>query len=140
MVPFIRYSSVSGIPISNLLSKEKIDEIVKRTRFGGGEIVNYLKTGSAYYAPGASITAMVESIIRDKKRVIPCAAYIDEKFSKHYDAKGLFIGVPIKIGKNCVEEIYRIDFTSEERELWMKTVKSVAENASKVDQFLAKGN
>jgi malate dehydrogenase len=140
MVPFIRYSSVSGIPISNLLSKEKIDEIVKRTRFGGGEIVNYLKTGSAYYAPGASITAMVESIIRDKKRVIPCAAYIDENLSKHYDAKGLFIGVPIKIGKKCVEEIYKIDFTPEERELWMKTVKSVAENASKVDQFLAKGN
>ncbi len=140
MVPFIRYSSVAGIPISNLMSKEKIEEIVKRTRFGGGEIVNYLKTGSAYYAPGASITAMVESIIRDKKRVIPCAAYIDDKLSKHYDARGLFIGVPIKIGKDCVEEVYQIDFTAEEKELWLKTVKSVSENAAKVDQFLAKGN
>ncbi|MHB8361776.1 MAG: malate dehydrogenase [Thermoplasmataceae archaeon] len=140
MVPFIRYSSVAGIPISNLMSKEKIEEIVNRTRFGGAEIVNYLKTGSAYYAPGASITAMVESIIRDKKRVIPCAAFINDEFAKHYGAKGLFIGVPIKIGKNCVEEIYKIDFGKEERELWEKTVKSVADNAGKVDQFLAKGN
>jgi malate dehydrogenase len=137
MVPFIRYSSVSGIPITTLLSREKIDEIVQRTRFGGGEIVNLLKTGSAYYAPGISITAMVESIIKDRKRVIPCAAYINKENSKHYSAEGLFIGVPIKIGEKGVEHIYRVEFNSDEKALWDKTVKSVTENAQKVDQFLS---
>ncbi len=138
MVPFIRYSSVGGIPITDLLSKEKIDEIVKRTRFGGGEIVDYLKTGSAYYAPGIAITAMVESIIKDRRRMIPCAAFVDEKTSKHYSAQGLFIGLPILIGKNGVEKIFDINFTPEEKELWNKTVASVKGNAEKVDQFLTK--
>ena len=136
MVPFIRFSSVSGIPITSLLSKEKIDEIVQRTRFGGGEIVNLLKTGSAYYAPGISITAMVESIIKDRKRVIPCAAYINKETAKHYSAEGLFIGVPIKIGEKGVEHIYKVEFNADEKALWDKTVKSVTENAGKVDQFL----
>jgi malate dehydrogenase len=137
MVPFIRYSSVAGMPISTLISKEKIDEIVKRTRFGGGEIVDLLKTGSAYYAPGISITAMVESIIKDKKRVIPCAAYMDAENAKHYSAQGLFIGVPIKIGKDGVEHIYRIDFNEEEKVLWNKTVESVKKNGEKVDAVLS---
>ena len=136
MVPFIRYSNVAGIPISNLLSKEKIEEIVKRTRFGGGEIVNYLKTGSAYYAPGISITAMVESLIKGKKRVIPCAAYISGGHSKHYGIKNLFIGVPIRIGENGVEEIYDMDFSNEEKALWEKTVESVTASCAKVDEFL----
>lgn len=140
MVPFVRYSSVSGIPISRLLSKEKIDEIIKRTRFGGGEIVELLKTGSAYYAPGISITAMAESIVRDKKRVIPCAAFLSGSHSKHYGAEGIFIGVPIKIGSNGVEEIFDIDFTGEELPLWQKTVKSVTESCRKVDQFLSSQN
>lgn len=138
MVPFIRYSSVGGIPISNLLSREKIDEIIKRTRFGGGEIVNYLKTGSAYYAPGISITAMAESIVRDKMRIIPCAAYLSGSHAKHYGAEGIFIGVPIKIGSNGVEQIMDIDFNSEELELWKKTVDSVKGNCKKVDEFLSK--
>ena len=137
MVPFIRYSSVGGIPITDLLSKEKIEEIVKRTRFGGGEIVDYLKTGSAYYAPGIAITAMVESIIKDKRRMIPCASFVDEKMSKHYSAQGLFIGLPILIGKNGVERIFEINFTQEEKELWNKTVASVKGNAAKVDQILS---
>ncbi|AKA48817.1 malate dehydrogenase [uncultured archaeon] len=137
MVPFIRYSSVAGIPISNLLSKEKIEEIVKRTRFGGGEIVNFLKTGSAFYAPGASIRAMVESVILDKKRVIPCAAHLTGTHGKHYGADGLFIGVPIKIGADGVEHIYDMDFNAEEKELWDKTAASVRENAQKVDRFLS---
>ena len=137
MVPFIRYSSVAGIPISNLLSKEKIDEIVKRTRFGGGEIVNYLKPGSAFYAPGASIAAMVESVVLDKKRVIPCAAHISGKHADHYGAKDIFIGVPIRIGSSGVEEIYDIDFTDQEKDLWDKTVTSVSENSKKVDSFLS---
>ncbi|MCY0851683.1 MAG: malate dehydrogenase [Thermoplasma acidophilum] len=138
MVPFIRYSSVAGIPIENLLSKEKIDEIVKRTRFGGGEIVNYLKTGSAFYAPGISITAMVESVILDKKRVIPCAAYITGKHADHYGIRDKFIGVPIKIGEKGVEQIYDIDFRPDELELWKKSVASVEASSKKVDEWIAK--
>ena len=137
MVPFVRYSSVAGIPISNLLSKEKIDEIIKRTRFGGGEIVNFLKSGSAYYAPGISITAMVESIIKGKNRVIPCAAFLTGSHAKHYGVKDIFIGVPIRIGESCVEEIYDIDFNNDEKLLWNKTVESVNASCKKVDEFLA---
>jgi malate dehydrogenase len=139
MVPFIRYSSVSGIPIEKLLSKEKIDEIVHRTRFGGGEIVDLLKSGSAYYAPGISITAMVESIVRDKNRVIPCAAYISGGHAKHYNVENVFIGVPVRIGSNCVEEIYDIDFNADEKALWEKTVVSVKSNCKKVDDFFKSG-
>ncbi|MCL4334535.1 MAG: malate dehydrogenase [Candidatus Thermoplasmatota archaeon] len=138
MVPLIRYSSVSGIPITKLLSKEKIDEIVHRTRFGGGEIVDLLKTGSAYYAPGISITAMVKSIVLDEKRVIPCASYLSGEHGKHYGAEGLFIGVPIKIGASGVEEIYDIDLEGEENELWKKTVEGVKRNSAKVDEILSK--
>lgn len=137
MVPFIRYSSVAGIPISNLLSREKIEAIIKRTRFGGGEIVNFLKTGSAYYAPGISVVAMVESIVRSKNRVIPCAAYLTGEHAKHYGANNIFIGVPIRIGENCVEEIYDMDFNDEEKALWDKTVQSVTESCKKVDGMLA---
>ncbi len=140
MVPFIRYSNVAGIPITSLLSRDKIDEIVKRTRFGGGEIVNYLKTGSAYYAPGVSITAMVESIIQDKNRVIPCAAYLTGSHAKHYGAEGIFIGLPIRINENGVAHIYDMDFNEEEKALWEKTVASVTESCRKVDEFLKSSN
>ncbi len=138
MVPFVRYSSVAGIPIEKLLPKEKIDEIIKRTRFGGGEIVNYLKSGSAYYAPGISITAMVESVVKDRKRVIPCAAYITGSHADHYGIKDKFIGVPIKIGEKGVEQIYDIDFKPDELELWKKSVASVEASSRKVDEFIAK--
>ncbi|MCL4314867.1 MAG: malate dehydrogenase [Candidatus Thermoplasmatota archaeon] len=136
MVPFIRYSSVGGIPIEKLIPKERIDEIVKRTRFGGGEIVNFLKTGSAYYAPGISITAMVESIIRDKKRVIPSAAFLSGKHAEHYGVSGLFIGVPVRIGKDGAETIYDIDFQKDELDLWKKTVSSVKNSCETVDRIL----
>ncbi len=138
MVPFIRYSNVAGIPITKLLSREKIDEIVKRTRFGGGEIVNYLKTGSAYYAPGVSIAAMVKSIIREERRIIPCAAYLSGEHAKHYGAEGIFIGLPVKIGPGGVENIYDVDFEDEELKLWKKTVESVKGGCAKVDEFLNK--
>ena len=137
MVPFIRYSSAGGIPIERLLSKEKIEEIVKRTRFGGGEIVNYLKTGSAYYAPSISITAMVRAIIDDENRIIPSAAYLSGNHAKHYGASGIFIGLPIKIGSNGVEYIYDIDFNPDELELWKRTVESVKSGCAKVDEFLS---
>jgi len=136
MIPLIRYSNVAGIPITNLISKEKIDEIVQRTRFGGGEILNYLKTGGAYYAPGIAITVMVESIVKDKHRVIPCAAYLDGEHAKHYGAEGIFIGVPISIGRNGVERIFDIDFTEEEKALWRKTLNGVLDNCREVDNFL----
>lgn len=138
MVPFIRYSNVAGIPLTNLLSKEKIDEIVKRTRFGGGEIVNYLKTGSAYYAPGISITAMAKSILLDEGRIIPCAAHLSGEHAKHYGAEGIFIGLPIRIGEGGVNHIYDIDFQAEELALWKKTVESVKSGCSKVDEVLSK--
>ena len=137
MVPFIRYSSAGGIPVERLLSKEKIDEIVKRTRLGGGEIVNLLKTGSAYYAPGISITAMAESIIRDKKRIIPSAAFISGKHAEHYGISGKFIGVPVKIGSKGAEQIYDIDFQASELELWKKTVASVTSSCDVVDKLFS---
>lgn len=138
MVPFVRYSSVAGIPISKLIPKERIDAIVKRTRGGGGEIVNFLKTGSAYYAPGVSIAAMAKSILSDENRIIPCAAYLSGEHATHYGAEGIFIGLPIRIGSKGVEHIYDIDFEEEELALWKKTIESVKAGCAKVDEILSK--
>lgn len=110
MVPLPRYSTVSGITITELLSSEQIEKLADRTRKGGGEIVSYLKTGSAYYSPGASIVQMVESIIRDKKRILPCAAYLEGE----YGIEGLFVGVPVKLGSDGIEEIIQLKLTDEE--------------------------
>jgi malate dehydrogenase len=110
MVPLPRYSYVAGIPITELLSKERIDAIVKRTRSGGGEIVNLLKTGSAYYAPASAATEMVGAILKDKKKILPCVAYLEGE----YGIKNLFIGVPVKLGAAGAEEIIEIKLTSEE--------------------------
>ncbi len=137
MVPFIRYSNVSGIPISDLLSKEKIEEIVKRTRLGGGEIVNLYKTGSAFYAPSISITVMAESVLKNQKRVIPCAAYLTGKHAEHYEINNMFIGVPIKIGKNGVDEIFDLKMNEEDKKRWEKSVDSVKKNCKIADDFLA---
>lgn len=121
MVPLPRYSTVSGIPITQLLQKERIDAIIERTRKAGGEIVGLLKTGSAYYAPSAAVAEMAESIIRDKKRVIPCAAYCEGE----YGVKGMFIGVPVKLGSLGVEEIIEIELNAEEKRLFEESVSSV---------------
>jgi malate dehydrogenase len=121
MVPLPRYSTVSGIPITQLISKERIDAIMKRTRTAGGEIVGLLKTGSAYYAPSAAVVEMAEAVIRDKKRVIPSAAYCDGE----YGVKGIFIGVPVKIGSDGVEEIIEIELNEEERGRFDASVKAV---------------
>ncbi|WP_287949945.1 malate dehydrogenase [Acidiplasma sp.] len=137
MVPFIRYSSVSGIPIEHLLPKEKIDEIIKRTRFGGGEILNLYKTGTAFYAPSISIAVMVESIIKNKKRVIPCAAYLTGNHAKHYGIENMFIGVPIKIGASGVEEIYDLQFNEEDKAAWEKSVESVKKNSKLADDYFS---
>ena len=110
MVPLPRYTSVGGIPVTELLSKERLDEIIERTRNGGAEIVDLLKTGSAYYAPAAATAQMVEAIVHDKKRVIPCAAYCD----KEYGVGGYYVGVPVILGASGVERIIELELTAEE--------------------------
>lgn len=112
MVPLVRYTTVAGIPISELLPKEKIDQLVKRTREGGAEIVSYLKTGSAYYAPAAAIVEMVESIVKDKKRILPCSVLLQGE----YELNDVFVGVPVKLGRKGVEEIIELKLTDEEKQ------------------------
>jgi malate dehydrogenase len=111
MVPLPRFSTVAGIPITELMSQERIDALVDRTRNGGAEIVGYLKTGSAYYAPSAAAVEMAEAIIKDKKKILPCAAIL----SGEYGIEDLFIGVPVKLGKEGVEDIIEIKLTDEEQ-------------------------
>src|SRR5580692_10741970 len=123
MVPLPRYSTVAGIPLPELLPKERIDAIVERTRKGGAEIVNLLKTGSAYYAPSAAAVEMVEAILKDKKKILPCAVYLDGE----YGIKGLFVGVPVKLGAKGVEEIIQIKLTAEENAALQKSSASVRE-------------
>jgi malate dehydrogenase len=121
MVPIARYTTISGIPLSHFLPQDRIDAIVERTRGGGGEIVKYLKTGSAYYAPSLAIAEMVESVIKDKKKILPCAAYLEGE----YGINDLYFGVPIKLGANGVEEIIEIDLTDEEKEMIKKSEAAV---------------
>jgi malate dehydrogenase len=126
MVPLVRYSTVAGIPLPDLVrmgwtTQEKLDAMVERTRKGGGEIVNLLKTGSAFYAPAASAIAMAESYLKDKKRVLPCAAYL----TGQYGVDGLFIGVPIVIGANGVERIVEIELSADEQAMLDKSLASV---------------
>lgn len=126
MVPLVRYSTVAGIPLTDLvkmrwLTQERLDQIVDRTRKGGGEIVALLKTGSAYYAPASSAIAMAESYLKDKKRVLPAAAYLNGE----YGVKGLYVGVPVIIGAGGAERIVEIDLNSAERGMFMKSVESV---------------
>jgi malate dehydrogenase len=123
MVPLPRYSTVAGIPITHLLAKDKIDRLVQRTRDGGGEIVNLLKTGSAFYAPGSSVVQMVEAIVKDKKRVLPCAAYLEGE----YGLKDLYFGVPVKLGAGGVEQIIEIELAAEERAALVASAKEVQE-------------
>ncbi len=121
MVPLKRYTTVSGIPIEQLMSEEAIQRVMDRTRNAGGEIVSLLKTGSAYYAPSAAVAEMAESILKDKKRVIPCAAYCDGK----YGLDGVFVGVPVRLGAGGVEEIIEIELNEEERALFDNSVKAI---------------
>ena len=123
MVPLARYSTVAGIPLPDLLPKEKIEAIVTRTRKGGAEIVNLLKTGSAYYAPSAAVVEMVEAILKDKKKILPCAAYLEGE----YGIRGLFVGVPVKLGARGIEQIIEIKLTPEEKAALEKSAASVRE-------------
>src|SRR3954467_2384305 len=122
MVPLPRYSTVAGVPITELISKERVEAIVDRTRNGGAEIVNLLKT-SAWYAPGASTVEMVEAILKDKRKILPCAAYL----TGEYGLNDLFVGVPVKLGKNGVEQIIEITLTDEERAALRKSADAVRE-------------
>lgn len=134
MVPLPRYSSVAGVPLTDLLSPEKIEEINNRTRTGGAEIVNYLKTGSAFYAPASSAVDMVDSIINDRKRVMPCCV----RLNGEYGLKDVFAGVPVKLGANGVEQIYELKLTPEEKEALHKSADDVKQNMKALNDMLAK--
>jgi len=123
MVPLPRYSTVAGIPITELLSKDRIDALVDRTRNGGAEIVSLLKSGSAYYAPASAAVEMAEAILKDKKKILPCATYLDGEYGIH----GLFIGVPVKLGTNGIEEIIQIKLTDAEQAALNKSANAVQE-------------
>ena len=123
MVPLVRLSNVSGIPLTELMDQATIDRIVDRTRNGGAEIVKYLKTGSAYYAPSAAAVEMAESILRDKKKVLPCAAYLEGEYGIH----GLFVGVPVKLGARGIEQIYEVKLQPEEQAMLKKSADAVQE-------------
>ncbi|MHB8483443.1 MAG: malate dehydrogenase [Nitrospiria bacterium] len=131
MVPSIRYTTVVGIPVTELIPKERLDQIIKRTKEGGAEIVSLLKTGSAYYAPSAAIVEMVEAIIRNKNKILPCAAYCQGE----YGIKDLFVGVPVKLGLNGVEKIIEITLTPEEKAGILKSAEAVSELCQSVDKF-----
>jgi len=123
MVPLPRYTTVAGIPLPDLLPKEKIDAMIKRTANGGAEIVNLLKTGSAFFAPSASAVEMAQSILKDKKRILPCAAFCD----KEYGVGGYYVGVPAKLGKNGVEKVIEITLLPDEKTAFDKSVAAVRE-------------
>jgi len=123
MVPLPRYSTVAGIPITELMPEDRIEALVDRTRKGGAEIVSLLKTGSAYYAPASAAVEMAEAILKDKKKILPCAALLEGE----YGIDGLFIGVPVKLGTNGIEEIIQIKLTNEEQEALNKSADAVKE-------------
>ena len=123
MVPLPRYSAVSGIPITALMEPDRIEALVQRTRDGGAEIVNYLKTGSAFYAPGAAVAQMVEAILKDKKRILPCAALLEGE----YGQEGIFMGVPVKLGAGGMEEVVELELTPEEKAAFDESADHVRE-------------
>ncbi|HCC57081.1 MAG TPA: malate dehydrogenase [Solibacterales bacterium] len=133
MVPLVRLSSVAGIPLTELLSAEKIQAMVERTQNGGAEIVKYLKTGSAYYAPSAAAVEMAESILKDKKKVLPCAAYLEGE----YGINGLYVGVPVKLGAKGIEAIYQIKLTADETAALHRSAAAVEELVGVIKKKMA---
>jgi malate dehydrogenase len=123
MVPLPRYSTCAGIPVTELLPKDQLDAIVKRTANGGAEIVGLLKTGSAYYAPSLAAVEMAEAILKDKKKIVPCAVLLEGE----YGVNNLFVGVPVKLGKNGIEQIIEISLTTDERAALQKSAAAVQE-------------
>jgi malate dehydrogenase len=131
MVPLPRYSNVAGIPITELMSKERIEALVQRTRNGGGEIVGLLKTASAFYAPASAAVEMAESILKDKKKILPCAAYLEGE----YGVRDLFIGVPVKLGAKGIEQVIEIKLTAEENAALQKSAAAVQELKSALSKL-----
>jgi malate dehydrogenase len=128
MVPLVSYTTVSGIPIAQLLDRATLERIVKRTRDGGAEIVSYLKTGSAYYAPSAAVTQMVEAIVRDKRRILPCAAWVQGE----YGVSGIYLGVPCKLGRKGLERILEVKLSADEAAALQQSAAAVKETMAAV--------
>jgi malate dehydrogenase len=128
MVPLPRFSTVCGIPITELLPKERVDALVQRTRDGGGEIVSLLKTGSAYYAPASAVAVMIEAILRDRKEILPCCAYLEGE----YGIDGLCVGVPVKLGHEGIEQVVQIRLTPEEERALHRSAAAVKELIGKM--------
>ncbi len=128
MVPLVRYTTIAGVPISEFLDQPTIEKLVKRTRDGGIEIVNYLKTGSAYYAPSAAAVEMVEAIVKDKKRILPCAVYLQGE----YGLRDTFIGVPVKLGSKGIEQIVQVPLSNDEKGALSKSAEEVKANIAKL--------
>ena len=131
MVPVPRYATVTGIPITQLLTADQIARLVQRTRDGGAEIVNYLKQGSAFYAPGASIVQMVEAIVKDKRRILPAAAYLEGEYGIH----DVYVGVPILLGAGGVEKIIEVELTPEEQAALQRSAAAVEELVQALPQL-----
>jgi len=136
MVPLPRYTSVSGISITELMTKEQIDRVVERTRKGGAEIVSLLKTGSAFYAPGASVVKMIEAVLHDKRRILPCTAYLEGE----YGWSGIFFGVPVMMGINGIEKVIELKMTDEEKVALDKSAQDVKKTCDAIDTILAESN
>ena len=134
MVPLTRYSTVAGVPVEKLIPKDRLDPIVQRARDGGAEVVALLKTGSAFYAPSAAVAEMIDAIILDQKRILPCAAQLKGE----YGYKGLFIGVPCKLGAKGLEEVVQIDLSAAEKKALDKSAAAVKELVGVVDKAMHK--
>jgi malate dehydrogenase len=132
MVPLTRFSTVAGVPVANLIEKKRLAEIVQRARDGGAEVVALLKTGSAFYAPSAAVAEMVDSIVLDQKRILPCAAHLNGE----YGYKGLFIGVPCKLGAKGLEAVVQIELTAAEKKALDKSATAVKELVGVVDRSM----
>ena len=133
MVPMPSCTSIGGVPVTRLVSKERLEEIVDRARKGGAEIVGLLKTGSAYYAPAAATAQMVEAIVKDKRRMIPCAAYCDSE----YGVGGYYVGVPVVLGGNGVEKVVEVELEPQEKADFKNSVDAVQELVATMDQLMA---
>lgn len=134
MVPLLSASNVGGTPLKNLFTKEKLDDLVNRTKFGGGEIVNLMGT-SAYHAPGASVVEMVEAVLKDKKKIMPCSIYLEGEDAKFYEAYDICVGLPVKVGAHGWEELIKVELSQEEKIMWEKSVKSVKEGIERIKQL-----
>ena len=135
MVPLISMSNVGGVPLKDLIPRDKLQEIIHRTRFGGGEIVELMGT-SAYYAPAAAVTDMVEALVTNSRRILPCSVYLDGEAGEYYGVKGFCVGVPVKLGSGGVEDIIKVPMIEEERQMWERSVESVRKSVELAEAMI----